>query len=192
MRAMRTQYVDPADTIWITTAAQLGMRVVRSAEVFAAWDGAGMLTLDDGNDFDPDDSVAQLVFHEICHALVEGPEKFAVADWGLCNWTGRDVVREYACHRLQAALSAPHGLRWVLAPTTIYRPYYEALPADPLADANDPALEPARVAFRRATTGPWATALQAALEATAAVGRAVQPFAPAESLWARFDPPSTR
>jgi hypothetical protein len=112
-------------------------------------------------------------------------------DWGLENADDRDAVREHACDRLQAALADRHGLREVLAVTTDWRAYYDALPADPLADDGDPAAPLARQGWRRATEGPWAAALQAALEATAAVARAAAPFAAAGSLWARGRGPSS-
>jgi hypothetical protein len=189
MRTLTHHYTDPTDLIWLAAAAELGMHVQRSSEVFAAWDGAGTLTLSTPEHFDPDDSLAQLILHEICHALVEGPEKFDVIDWGLDNWTDKDAVREHACIRMQAALLKPHGLRWVLAPTTDYRPYYDALPEEPLLDTpSDPALRPARVGYQRATDGPWASALQRALRATAQLAEAIARCAPADSVWHRFEP----
>ena len=54
---------------------------------------------------DPDDSLAQLIFHELCHALVAGEHAFEREDWALCNLDGRDLIFEHACHRVQAALS---------------------------------------------------------------------------------------
>ncbi|MBK9364907.1 MAG: hypothetical protein IPN01_01080 [Deltaproteobacteria bacterium] len=132
------RYQDPLDLIWIHAAARLGMRVVRSDEVYAAWDGRAELTLTASGGFDPDDSLAQLIFHEICHALTEGPERVQVVDWGLENTDRRDLVREHACHRVQAALADPFGLRELLAVTTVYRPYYDALPPEPLAPGRIP------------------------------------------------------
>ncbi len=181
-------YRDPIDLVWLATARRLGFTVDRSDEVFASYDGRGTITLSTPAHFDPDDSLAQMLFHELCHALVEGPGAEARQDWGLDNIDDRHTVREHACHRLQAALLDRHGLRAMLAPTTDHRPYYEALPADPLADCPDPALPLAREAFARATEGPWAPHLRAALEATAAVAAAVRPFVTAPSIWALADP----
>ncbi len=184
LRAMSRTYRDPVDLIWLGTAARLGWRVVRSHEVYAAWDGRDTLTIGDERDFDPDDCLAQMIFHEICHALVEGPDALAQVDWGLCNYDDGDVLREYACHRVQAALADPYGLRAVLAPTTVYRPYFEALGADPLA-GDDGAVAPARAGYARGTEGPWAAVIAEALAATAAVGRAAAAYAPAQSLWSQ-------
>ncbi len=180
-------YQDPLDLVWLATAARLNMRVERSAEVFASWDGVGTLTLSTPEHLDPDDCLAQMILHEICHALVQGPENLTRPDWGLDNFDDRDLVREHACHRLQAALLQPHGLRAMLTPTTVHRPYYESLPADPLADADDPAVAPAREGFARAFEVPWAEPLVAALTATAVIAAVVEPFAAPPSIWALTD-----
>ena len=183
------RYQDPLDLIWIHAAARLGMRVVRSEEVYAAWDGRAELTLTASGGFDPDDSLAQLIFHEICHALTEGPERVHVVDWGLENTDRRDLVREHACHRVQAALADPFGLRELLAVTTVYRPYYDALPPEPLAPGADPAIPIARAGHRRGVSGPWAAPIAEALRATAQLAAIVAPFAPPESLWRLARPP---
>lgn len=186
-RAVAGRYDDPLDLIWIDVARRCGLEIERTDEVFASWDGRGRLRLARAPDFDPDDSLAQLVLHELCHALVEGPEAWTRADWGLCNRDERDVVREHAAHRVQAALTAPHGLRLLLAPTTEHRVYFDALPEDPLGDAPgsdpDPALGPAREGHARATSGPWAAPLDAGLRATARLVDLIGEYAPEGSLW---------
>lgn len=184
-----SRYLDPLELIWTRTALQLGMVVARSDEVYASWDGARTLTLSSPEGFDPDDCLAQMIFHEICHALVEGPASLRKIDWGLINTDDRDVVREQACHRVQAALADRHGLREFMGPTTDFRPYYDALPAHPLLPGPDPAIEPAREAWLRGTRGPWAPHIEAALAATAAIARAARPFAPPDSLFARTREP---
>lgn len=181
---MRLPYQDPVDLIWLGTLRELGWRVERSDEVFASWDGQGLLRISSPAGFDPDDCLAQMCFHEVCHALVQGPENLSRPDFGMENIDDRDLVAEWGCHRLQAALLDPHGLRWVLAPTTDHRPYYEALPARPLAPCDDPALPLALAGYKRAMEGPWAEAIQAALQATAEIGRQARRYAP-DSLWAQ-------
>lgn len=183
------RYLDPVDELWIETARRLGMRLTRSAEVYASWDGRETLTLSDPAGFDPDDCLAQMIFHEICHALVEGPGSLRKIDWGLVNTDDRDVVREHACHRVQAALADRHGLRAMMGPTTDFRPYYDALPPHPLLPGDDPAIEPAREAWLRGTRGPWAPHIEAALAATAGIARLVRPYAAPGSLWARTREP---
>lgn len=176
-------YRDPVDALWVAAAARCGLRVVTSREVYASWDGAGELAVAHPDDRDPDDCVAQLVLHELCHALVEGRAAWAERDWGLCNHDDRHVVREHAAHRVQAWLTDPHGLRALLAPTTEHRAYYDALPADPFAPSDDPALPPALAGRRLAVEGPWWRPLQQALAATAVIARAAAPLVDATSLW---------
>ncbi|MCB9729542.1 MAG: hypothetical protein H6744_08495 [Deltaproteobacteria bacterium] len=186
-RAIDARYEDPVDLIWLATARRLGLEVVRASDAYASWDGQGTLTLAKDAEFDPDDCLAQMILHELCHALVEGPEGRARMDWGLENVDDRDAVREHAADRLQAALAGRHGLRRILAVTTDWRAYYDALPEDPLADGDDPAIPLARAAFAEATEGPWARALEAALEATARIARAAAAFASEDSLWSRTE-----
>jgi hypothetical protein len=185
-RAIEARYDDPLDLIWLATAARLGMRVVRAPDAYASWDGRGTLTIATPAEMDPDDCLAQMIFHELCHALVEGPDSLTRVDWGLENVDDRDAVREHATDRLQAALADRHGLRRVLAVTTDWRAYYDALPADALAPGADPAIPLARAAFEAATTGPWSAAIEDALTSTAAIARATRGFADADSLWARL------
>jgi hypothetical protein len=184
------RYTDPLDVLWLSLAQRLGLRVVRSHAVFASWDGVSTLTLAEPGDFDPDDSLTQLILHEICHALVEGPEALSRPDWGLCNHTLKDLVREHACHRVQAALLEAHDLRQVFGPTTEHRPYYDGLPEDPLAapaagEPEDPALAPARAGYKRARGGPWSAPLEEALRATRIIVELVRPHAAADSVFAR-------
>ena len=67
----------------------------------------------------------------------------------------RDVVREHACLRLQAHLADAHGLRALMAPTTEYRAYHDALPGAPLTKASTAVDANAiRLSFR-ITESPW-------------------------------------
>jgi len=190
-RAVTCAYADPLDLVWLAAAARLGRRVARSADMYASWDGAGTLILSAAEHMDPDDTLAQLIFHEACHALVEGPAGWGRPDWGLENADARHLVNELACHRAQAALAARHGLRDLLAVTTDWRPHYDALPADPLAPCaaagalDEEARALARAALARAEEAPWREALGEALRLTAALRALVAPLAPPSSLWAR-------
>lgn len=171
-RPITHRYEDPLDRVWLTAAAGVGLRIERSAECYAATDGRGVLTLGTDETLDPDDCLAQMIFHELCHSLVQGPESFDEPDWGLCNQTDRDLPREHACLRLQAFLSRPYGLGDVLAPTTEHRAFYDALGLDPLA-GDDRSVRLARVGAVRSRRAPWAPHLQRALEATSAFARAL-------------------
>ena len=57
--------------LWTKAAEALGMQVVRSHDAYASWDGRGTLTIGCDETLDENDTVAQLIFHEICHALLE-------------------------------------------------------------------------------------------------------------------------
>lgn len=182
-RAVTHRYRDPVDEIWLAAAARLGVRVERTRDAYASYDGAGTLSIADGADFDADDSLAQMILHELCHALVAGEGAMARRDWGLDNETDADVALEHACHRLQAALSSRHGLRDFFAVTTDHRAYWDALPDDPLAPGSDPAIELARAAWVRARQGEAWSVLDEALSATRAIAEAASAHAPPGSLW---------
>jgi Putative zinc- or iron-chelating domain len=172
MRRMRTDAPSPLATgpierLWVAAAARLGLRVIRTADAYATSDGHGTIAIGVGDALDVDDAVAQLIFHELCHAITEGDAALVRPDWGLDNTGPRDVVREHACLRLQAHLADAHGLRAAMAPTTDYRGYHDTLPPAPLADGDDPAIPFAREAAARADAAPWREPLQEALAATA-------------------------
>ena len=180
----RHHYRDPVDLLWLRAAHDLGLSVAFGDEVFASYDGGGTLTLCHAVDYDPDDSLAQLILHELCHALVAGHGALKQRDWGMDNVDDRDLLQEHACHRLQAALADRYGLRRLLAVTTDHRSYWDSLPMDPLGAGDDDAIPLARDAFDRATTGPWARTLARALESTRTVASLVREAAPEDNLWA--------
>ncbi len=197
-RVPRHRYEDPLDRVWLGAAERIGFTVKRSAEVYASTDGRRTIVIGTPETLDPDDCLAQMILHEMCHALVEGDAAVEQVDWGLDNTTDRHAPREHACLRLQAALAAPFGLRWVLAPTTDYRAYYDRLPADPLEPRDDPTCVAARLGARRSERAPWAPHLGDALAATARIAEAVAGLAGAPggtegapaSLWSAAEPAS--
>lgn len=179
------QYQDPANLVWLEAAARLGISVRRSDEAYASWDGEGTLTLATDAQLDADDCLAQMLFHEICHLLVAGEEARHRPDWGLDNTSPRDLVHEYATNRLQAALAQGYGLRDFMAVTTVWRRYYDALPADPLAAGDDAAIPLARAGLERARRSPYREVLHEALEATARLADTLRPWIANDSLWSR-------
>ena len=185
MRTIDCHYQDPLELVWIAAARQWGMHVVRDATVFASWDGDGTLKIGTPETLDPDDSVAQMILHELCHALVEGPAAFRLPDWGLDIHDPSQRVHEHACLRLQAALADRYGLRHFLAATTNFRKYYDALPDRPLEECGDPAVPLAGAGWRRAQRDPWSNPLDTALQATADIAKRVLPLAPDDPLWRR-------
>ncbi|MEO8551154.1 MAG: YkgJ family cysteine cluster protein [Kofleriaceae bacterium] len=181
---MTSRYVDPLAQVWIGAAKRIGLRVVRTPDAYAATDGRGTLAIGDATTLDADDSLAQMIFHELCHSLVEGEDSFARADWGMDN-TGPDHDwREHACLRVQWVLTGRYGLRAVFAPTTEFRTsFWDQLSGDVLSDRTERSVTGAITALRRSEHPPWAPALREALEATARIAEASAPFGDAGTLW---------
>ncbi len=155
------------DGIWIEAADQLGIVVVRGGDAYVHWDGRRLHIADDEH-LDEDDTVAQLVFHEICHWQVQGTASRELPDWGLDNTHDRDAVNEAAAVRVQAHLAGLWGLRGVLFPTTVVRDFFEALPDDALLPADDDSARLARLALVRVAQQPVRAVVYEALEATRA------------------------
>jgi hypothetical protein len=172
-----------ADAIWLRAAQALGITVVRSADAYASWDGNGTLTLASDEYLDPDDCLAQMIFHELCHLLVSGEQARHQPDWGLDNTSPKDLVYEYATNRLQAALAQAHGLRTFMGVTTMWRRYYDALPRDPLAAGDDAAIPLARKGLQVARQAPYREVLHAALAATATLADELRPRSASNALW---------
>jgi len=176
-REVTHRYVDPLAQVWLGAARRIGVRVVRAADAYAATDGAGTLTIGSDATLDADDSLAQMIFHELCHSLIEGEQAFARPDWGMDN-TGPDHDwREHACLRLQWILTGRHGLGAVFAPTTEFRAFWDQLAGDVLADRADPAVRAAIAGLGRVGQPPWGPALDEALAASAQIAAAAARFA---------------
>lgn len=189
MREAKLRYQDPVEIIWTETARTCGMELRRSNEVFAAWDGESVLTIGAPETLDPDDCLAQMIFHELCHALVEGPDAISKEDWGLAT---AGAIHEHACLRLQAKLADAHGLRRLLASTTDFRNYYDSLPDDPIAEDGDPAVSMARAGWERAVSGPWSEPIEFALRRTAEIAALLSETAVEHSVWSQFDKSRSR
>jgi hypothetical protein len=188
-REVSHRYVDPLAQIWLGAARRIGLRVERTPDAYAATDGRGTLAIGDDTALDADDSLAQMVFHELCHSLVEGEASFARPDWGMDN-TGPDHDwREHACLRVQWLLAGRHGLRGLFAPTTEFRAFWDGFSGDVLADRRDPSVPAAIAGVRRADQPPWAPALGEALAATARIAADAARFASPGTLWLGVAPP---
>lgn len=184
--------------MWLGTARRIGLRVVRTPDAYASTDGLGTLAIGDDVALDRDDSLAQMIFHELCHSLVEGEHSFAHPDWGMDN-TGPDHDwREHACLRVQWMLTGRYGLRTVFAPTTDFRAFWDndlAMSADVLADRTDRSVQAAITALRRAEKPPWGPHLFEALAATANIAREAAKYASprnaagSDVLWSGVTPP---
>ena len=156
------------EAIWRAAASEIGFSVERTREAYATSDGRGVIAIGDDDLLDADDSVAQLVFHEICHAATEGEAALNRPDWGLDN-VAAHAVREHGCLRFGAHLADRFGLRAAMAPTTDYRAYYDALGAEPLGDDTDPAGAIARETRARFDASAWRVPIETALARTAAL-----------------------
>lgn len=186
-RQIHRTYSDPLDLLWIEAARRIGMTIRRSHEVNASWDGDRILTIGSSPTLDPDDTLAQMILHEACHALCEGPSSWSKPDWGLSSYGVSKRVHEHACLRLQAKLVDTHSMRRFFASTTIFRSYYDDLPSDPLADDlnSDPAVAIARNAYVRPESKPWIAVMDDAIRRTAIIARALSEYTSEESLWHR-------
>ncbi|HXU65086.1 MAG TPA: YkgJ family cysteine cluster protein [Polyangia bacterium] len=156
--------------IWTAAAERLGLTVARSRDAYASSDGRGVLAIGADDLLDADDAVAQLIFHELCHAITEGDAALSLPDWGLEN-RPEHKLREHACLRFAAELADRFGLRSAMAPTTEYRAYYDALPADPLEESDDEAAAIARGVRDRFQHSTWRAAIEDALAQTASLVR---------------------
>ncbi len=172
--------------MWLGAARAIGLRIVRSPDAYAATDGRGTLAIATDDALDADDSLAQMIFHELCHSLVEGDGAFALPDWGMepTDSGGPDHDwREHACLRVQWVLTGRYGLRTLFGPTTDFRAFWDRLSGNVLADRTERSVQAAIAAVRRAEQPPWSPALGNALAATSAIAVAAAPFAAADSLW---------
>jgi hypothetical protein len=191
-RAVTSRYIDPLAQVWIGAARRIGLRIERTRDAYAATDGRGTLAIGDDSALDADDSLAQMIFHELCHSLVEGEQSFALRDWGMeaTDTGGPDHDwREHACLRAQWVLAGRHGLRGVFAPTTEFRAFWDRLSGDVLADRADRSVQAAILAVRRADTPPWDPALGDALHASSRIALDAATFDPTRDvLWANVEP----
>lgn len=188
-REVHHRYVDPLAEVWLGAARRVGLTVERSAGAYASTDGGGTMVIGTAETLDADDSLAQMIFHELCHSLVQGEASFGAADWGLDNVGDGDFWREHATLRLQKVLAGRYGLARFFAPTTDYRAFWDALPADPLADRTDRSVIYAIAGLRRVTTPPWGPHVEDALAASAAIVGAAAGWSAAGSLSAGFAVP---
>ena len=168
-REIKSQYEDPLSSLWLEAAKTLGLHVKRGGDAYATTDGQGTLFLGADSTLDPDDCLAQMILHEICHWLVQGRDSIHWPDWGLDNETNGDEELEHSCLRLQRAILQPYGLENILAPTTDFRLFYDSLPPDPFSErelSDRESIARARAALQRSKKNPWRPVLQPTLQAT--------------------------
>lgn len=173
VRTATHAYQDPLEQLWIQCAHRIGFEIVRTPEAYASYDGKGRILIATSEQFDPDDNLGQMIFHELCHALVQGDEGEHAVDWGLDNTRIGNPWREHACLRVQAWLADQYGLRDFLAPTTDYRvTFWNSLGADPLEGPEhdggfrERSVVAARLALTRSHRPRWHQPLEEALSRT--------------------------
>lgn len=191
MRSIRHTYSDPLSALWHNAAKRLGLDVTYSQDVFASTNGKGVLTLA-STDRDSDDCDAQMIFHELCHSLVAGPESFKKSDWGLSNEDNRHELAERACIRVQYILARQHGLDQVLAPTTDFRLLYDQFTDAILDDRSAPENQLAIRALRRLGKPPWNHILQETLVQTRGLIQAALPGMPPNHLFHGLSEPQPK
>ena len=196
MRRIEAEYQDPLDLIWTVAAKAFGLTVERSSEVFAATNGSGVLKVGTSDTLDSDDSLAQIILHELCHFFVEGYESLREPDWGLDISSRSQRSHELGALRLQAFLANRYGLRKFFASTTDFRNYFDLVPEEALSveipdeqlgnysrQEDQQAMELARNGLLNLEKHPAARTMDAALATTRTILDAVRPFASKPSLW---------
>jgi len=179
-RPIAARYVDPCELVWLSTAQRLGLHIRRSPLVFSATDGSGRLQLSTRDDLDPDDCLAQMLLHEICHWCTNGVETYGERDWGF-DLDGPTDPREHAALRLQAWLADQVELRTMFGPTGVYRQYYNRIPSDPTQPIDDSEWEAvvcqaANLAIERIQQDPWHPHVIEAMHTTARLREIVGPY----------------
>jgi hypothetical protein len=180
-------YADPVDLIWLSLAKKLGFRIHRSDEAYASFDGEHVLTICTPAEFDEDDCLAQMILHELCHALVGGDKALKTRDWGITSEGEDDLLQEHATHRLQAYLSGVYGLQDMLAVTTEWRSHYDVLGEEPLK-GEEPSVSMAQKGLENARAWRWESPIQRAMKATAEIAKITRPFTDERSLWNSSQP----
>lgn len=179
-RPIEVRYLDPCEVVWLTTAKRLGLHIRRSPLVFSATDGSGRLQLSTRDDLDPDDCLAQMLLHEICHWCTNGVSTMNDRDWGFAL-DGPTDPREHAALRLQAWLADQVNMRSWFGPTGVYRQYYDRLGDDPMHPLDDSGWEQevcshAVQAIERIQQPPFHPHVQQAMAATQRLQAVVAPF----------------
>lgn len=160
------------DPQWVEFLYVIGGQLERTKHCFVAWIGdRHTLLVAHDDDLDADDSLSQIILHELCHHLIEGEASWHQDDWGLNNQSDDDIHREHAALRLQHHILHTPLCRQYLQPTTDHRWYFEALPSDSLrahlcSETDAQSAQAASIGNQNWMRWPHRPALQALLAAT--------------------------
>ena len=179
-RVPKHVYRDPLDLVWAVTAKRLGLTLHRTSETYASTDGEFNLFIGTPETLDPDDSLAQLIFHELCHWIANGVDSVNEIDWGFGPMVQIEPG-ELVALRLQAHLAGEWGLLKLLASTTDARTYWDEICGAPLVPLDESDLErtvtaEAIQAVALSQQPPFGEPLKAALSASAEIAKAVEQF----------------
>ena len=161
--ALTVGAVRATDPLWVALLEQAGFRLARRSASYVWYDGRGEVAIAPDEELDADDTLAQIILHELIHLLVQGEEARTEPDWGLDNLTDRDAYLEEAALVMQLRLLRQWGLEAVLVPTTDFRSYYLAEAA---TEARADRLQAAAAGWARWLDWPQREAAEAALRAT--------------------------
>ncbi len=161
--ALTVGAVRATDPLWVALLEQAGFRLARRSASYVWYDGRGEVAIAPDEELDADDTLAQIILHEMIHLLVQGEEARTEPDWGLDNLTDRDAYLEEAALLMQLRLLRQWGLEAVLVPTTDFRSYYLAEAA---TEARADRLQAAAAGWARWLDWPQREAAEAALRAT--------------------------
>ena len=68
------------DARWPKLLMQFGFNVVRHADGWVTYDGNGTIAVVPNDELDDDDTLAQILLHELMHHFVEGQTSYHRAD----------------------------------------------------------------------------------------------------------------
>jgi hypothetical protein len=161
--ALTVGAVRATDPLWVALLEQAGFRLARRSASYVWYDGRGEVAIAPDEELDADDTLAQIILHEMIHLLVQGEEARTEPDWGLDNLTDRDAYLEEAALVMQLRLLRQWGLEAVLVPTTDFRGYYLT---EASAEARANRLQAAAAGWARWLAWPQREAAERALRAT--------------------------
>lgn len=151
------------DDLWVGLLSAAGFTLKRRSTSYVWYDGAGEIAIAPDEELDADDTLAQIILHELVHFLVQGEEARHEPDWGLDNLSDQHAYLEEAALVMQLRLLTAWQLEQVLVPTTDFRPYYLS---EAGSESRTDRLAAAEAGWSRWLAWPHRSVAEAALRAT--------------------------